>query len=109
MNKPLHPKGVRKLTAAIILLAVRDYRTALADDDSRVISECERFFRSEWFESLTRLDGDYLIREIRREHKEGKLMSYRALRYYNGTMIRNPKQGGKNNEGNSNSSNTKPY
>lgn len=35
------------LINAIILQAVKDYRTALDDENTSGITECERFFRSE--------------------------------------------------------------
>lgn len=37
------------LANAIVMQAVKDYYTALKDDDTDVKNECERFFRSEWF------------------------------------------------------------
>lgn len=63
------------LANAIILQAVRDYRMALkclkanprnkealADKD-----EVERFFRSDWFSVLTSVDGEMLIRSLKKE------------------------------------------
>ena len=35
-----------------------------------IIGECERFFRSKYFHLLTKVDGEYLIQKIRREHEE---------------------------------------
>ena len=64
-----------ELANAIILQAVKDYRKAL-----RILSRypynrpvqyelgsIERFFRSEWFGILTRLDPETLIRRLREE------------------------------------------
>jgi len=64
-----------ELANAIILQAVRDYRKAL-----RTLSRypynrpaqytrlsIERFFRSEWFGVLTKLDPEPLIRRLREE------------------------------------------
>ena len=63
------------LANAIILQAVKDYRsalkclkvnprnrTAMADKD-----EIERFFRSQWFSALTSIDGETLIRSLTKE------------------------------------------
>ena len=63
------------LANAIILQAVKDYRIALkclkvnpnnrdalADKD-----EVERFFRSQWFSTLTSVDGEMLIRTLCKE------------------------------------------
>ena len=68
----------KDLGNAIILQAVKDYRSALAGgsvngrDSKSVIAECERFFQSEWFRELTDLDGEYLIKTIRKEFEKRK-------------------------------------
>lgn len=46
------------LINAIILQAVKDYRTALDDENTSGIEECERFFRSDWFTFLTDVERD---------------------------------------------------
>lgn len=64
---------LQDLCNGIIEQAVKDYRKALAGDyvenkaPKDVIAECERFFRSTWFSLLTKVDGEYLITEIRKE------------------------------------------
>lgn len=55
------------LINAIILQAVKDYRTALDDENTSGIAECERFFRSDWFTFLTDVDGEIIIRQVKRE------------------------------------------
>lgn len=66
-----------KLANAVILQAVKDYRYALkrvkmnprnkaAMSDAM---ECERFFRSGWFSTLTTVDGEFLINKLREEVK----------------------------------------
>lgn len=63
------------LANAIILLAVKDYRRALKllskNPHSRsamaAVNEMERFFRSDWYETLTSVDGEMLIRKLREE------------------------------------------
>lgn len=42
------------LINAIILQAVKNYRTALDDENTSGITECERFFRSDWFTDVPR-------------------------------------------------------
>ena len=65
--------GIEDLSNAIILQAVKDYRIALAGgsvngrDSESVIAECERFFQSEWFNSLTKINCNYLMETIRKE------------------------------------------
>jgi hypothetical protein len=64
---------LEELCNAIILQAVEDYREALKGkivgrrSPEIVIRECERFFLSHWFEALTKVDGDALMRTIRQE------------------------------------------
>ena len=63
------------LANAIILLAVKDFRRALKllskNPHSRsamaAVNEMERFFRSDWYETLTFVDGEMLIRKLREE------------------------------------------
>ena len=52
------------LANAIILQAVKDYR--LTDDEAE-LAEIERFFRSGWFGVLSKVDPEYLIRNLRKE------------------------------------------
>ena len=65
--------GIEDLSNAIILQAVKDYRIALAGgsvngrDSKSVIADCERFFQSEWFNNLTKIDSKYLMENIRKE------------------------------------------
>ena len=63
------------LANAIILLAVRDYRTASKKrkkhpknkDAKLIVEDCERFFRSDWFTTLTSVDGELLIKKLQEE------------------------------------------
>lgn len=55
------------LANAIILQSVKDYRKALKRDDCERQKEIERFFRSEWFSVLTKIDPEMLIRKLRAE------------------------------------------
>ena len=59
--------GYHLLAEAIILKAVKDYRRALKYDARSVKRECERFFRSAWFKTLTTIDGENLIQKLRAE------------------------------------------
>lgn len=64
-----------ELANAVVLQAVKDYRTAEwrvrrytdAKKSQVRIRECERFFRSEWFRVLTEINGEELIRQLRSE------------------------------------------
>lgn len=64
-----------QLANAIVLQAVKDYRSALKrirmnPANKAAMSDamgCERFFRSEWFCALTNVDGEFLIKKLREE------------------------------------------
>lgn len=53
-----------ELANAIVLRAVKDYRAAKHPSARASI---ERFFLSGWFRELTRVDGEKLIADLRRE------------------------------------------
>ena len=64
-----------RLANAIIVQAAKDYAKALRrlkkfphDKDTQYVKQdCERFFRSDWFEVLTDLDGEVLIQRMNKE------------------------------------------
>lgn len=60
-----HRDPYEELANGIILRAVEDYRKALACRDEGVILAIERFFTSEWFAILSKLDGQYIIDKIK--------------------------------------------
>ena len=55
-----------ELANAIILQAVKDYRLT---DDEQELAEIERFFRSDWFGVLSKVDPEYFIRKLRKEKR----------------------------------------
>ena len=65
----------QNLANAIVLTAVKDYRTALRrlkrkpnnKDAAAERDSIEEFFRSDWFAVLTELDPEYLITELNKE------------------------------------------
>ena len=77
-SKKLSENPYEALANAIVLQAVNDYRAVLkkvkknpnhrtALDEALQI---ERFFRSQWYQVLTSVDGEYLINRLRREASE---------------------------------------
>lgn len=68
-------RNFEQLADAIVLQAVDDYRKAqrqLATNPlnkyaGRDIDSIEKFFRSQWFETLTDIDPEYLIKNLREE------------------------------------------
>lgn len=64
------------LANAIIIQAVSDYRDSLRGkrayrfvsvDD--MLKDCERFFESEWFTILSKIDGVQLMRRLQEEYQ----------------------------------------
>lgn len=63
------------LAIGIVVMAAKDYRLALRqlkrNPKNRaaleMVRDCEQFFRSEYYETLTNVDGGYLIRKLREE------------------------------------------
>ncbi len=68
-------ENYENLANAIVLQAVRDYRTALkslkmnpSNKSAKIEKEnIERFFWSDWYKVLTSVDGESLIRVLRKE------------------------------------------
>ena len=69
------------LANAIILQAVEDYRKDMQRinkskrktevEDAKIDAlKLEKFFKSEWFDILSPVDGDYLLSLLRREAKK---------------------------------------
>ena len=64
-----------ELANAIVMQAVKDYRKALKSlrlnsRNKKAVEEameCEEFFRSTWYRTLTSVDGEYLIDKLRAE------------------------------------------
>lgn len=72
MNKELIDYQFEELANAIICRAVEDYRKALAKrnrntNTSPAIATLEKFFRSDYFSTLTKISGEYIIEKVRKE------------------------------------------
>ena len=77
------------LANAIILTAVKDWRMAASTlkrkpghfEALQRKNECERFFLSRWFGTLTRLDGARLLDELEKEmeNRGRKRISWSSL------------------------------
>lgn len=71
-KKEVHGDPYENLANAIILRAVWDYQAALRRyrrtfEVSEEMIRCEKFFRSSWYEVLSDVDGEYLIKKLRKE------------------------------------------
>lgn len=70
MNDPY-----QNLAQAIVLSAVKDWRAAVKKLKKRpkhelslqMKEECERFFLSDWFEFLTSVDGEVILKKLKQE------------------------------------------
>jgi len=64
-----------ELANAIVITAAKDYMAALKTlkkyprdaDALSTKNDCEKFFRSSWYEALTSVDGEFLMRKLQRE------------------------------------------
>ena len=64
-----------ELANAVVIQAAKDYTKALKtlksyprDEKSKVMkNDCERFFRSSWYKTLTSVDGEFLMRTLQKE------------------------------------------
>ena len=77
VGKNLAEDPYEHLANAIILSAVSDYRAALKrvkrnqgskDEALRI----EKFFRSPWYQQLTSVDGEFLIRRLQDEIRQSE-------------------------------------
>lgn len=67
----------QSLANAIVICAAKDYRRALRrirkkptnKEALSEIADIERFFCSDWYKTLTDVDGEIIIRRLREEHK----------------------------------------
>ena len=70
--------GAEQLSAAIILQAVKDYRTAARrlkkhpghPAAQAMRREVEQFFLSEWFQELSTADGAQILRQLQKEAEQ---------------------------------------
>lgn len=60
-------ENYESLAEAIVKKAVTDYREALRSKHSSRLRELEEFFRSDYFNLLVNLNGDIIIKEMRRK------------------------------------------
>ena len=68
-SKNLAEDPYERLANAIILSAAADYRSKSAIDETLQI---EKFFRSSWYQQLTSVDGEFLIRKLQDEIRQSE-------------------------------------
>ncbi len=77
-NMPDDP--YERLSNAIVIQAAEDYRAALKrikrnpknQDAVDEALQIERFFRSGWYQVLTSVDGEYMIRRLQEEARQSE-------------------------------------
>lgn len=62
----MHDRNYEELANAIIIQATKDYRNT---NSPQVKNEIKRFFKSEWFRMLTKVDGDMILKKLELEEK----------------------------------------
>lgn len=80
VGKNLAEDPYEHLANAIILSAVSDYRAALKrvkrNQGSKTamdeVLRIEKFFRSPWYQQLTSVDGEFLIRRLQDEIRQSE-------------------------------------
>ena len=80
VGKNLAEDPYEHLANAIILSAVSDYRAALKsvkrNQGSKIAMDealrIEKFFRSPWYQQLTSVDGEFLIRRLQDEIRQSE-------------------------------------
>mgnify|MGYP000277951533 FL=1 len=60
-------EGYKLLSAAIIKQCLLDYREVLKSNDIITKLECEQFLRSQWFDFMSDMNGERLIKMMREE------------------------------------------
>ena len=79
-------QGYQALANAIVIQAAEDYRKAIRGFKIADMYAIRRFFHSKWYQTLTNVDGDFIINGIEREeiHAEDKrkqLLRKKVQRY----------------------------
>ena len=59
--------GYKLLAAAVIEKALLDYKAALITKNKDGINEAEQFLRSQWFDFMSDMNGEKLIKMMREE------------------------------------------
>jgi hypothetical protein len=63
-------EGYSRLCNAIIVQAVKEYMSAKKKNNASRLAELKRFFMSEWYSTLTELDGAKMIEMLDEKYME---------------------------------------
>lgn len=80
--------GYEALANAIIVQAVKDYRKAIRHFDLFTMGQLRYFFHSQWFQMLTSIDGDRLIKDIERRELHDRKINNATNKKYVGKPIK---------------------
>jgi hypothetical protein len=73
--KCLYTENYKNLATAIVLQAVRDYRHTYRNKEC-MRNVVAKFFHSQWFTTLTTVDGGKIIKKLKEERKNGNGQSH---------------------------------
>lgn len=82
-------QGYQALANAIVVQACEDYRRAIRNFDVSKMYAIRRFFHSRWYEQLTNVNGDYILKRIEQEEIYGwreRRLNEKLQRYDNRTI-----------------------
>ena len=65
-------ENYRMLAVAIVESMIKKYKTALRHNRKYDIDYCERWFKSDWCYLLSNMDGDYIIKSVRKVVQDEK-------------------------------------
>ena len=88
VDKDFLNAGYDALANAIILQACKDYRKALRGYKKNEIMKIRKFFHSQWYNELTKVNGDFILREIERQEKYDRKINNATDKKYVGKSIK---------------------
>ena len=67
-----YEENYRFLCVAVVTQVIEEYKDALRNNIEYKISYCERWLKSDWCYLLSGMDGDYIIKSVRKAVQDEK-------------------------------------
>ena len=67
-----YEENYRFLCVAVVTQVIEEYKDALRNNIEYEISYCERWLKSDWCYLLSGMDGDYIIKSVRKAVQDEK-------------------------------------
>ena len=67
-----YEENYRFLCVAVVTQVIEEYKDALRNNIGYKISYCERWLKSDWCYLLSGMDGDYIIKSVRKAVQDEK-------------------------------------